>query len=141
MCCPYFDPVAPLIRGIGPENAMLPLGDAWAGFCRAVPGESWQPDSATLRPLCNLGYAGGNCARFPSSDGPDAVRFAVSGDDGATVRLYYVMERNHHPFGHGPLEYPVQSGREDCPTLLARQAGAYASSYLRRKRESSGDAG
>ena len=84
------------------------------------------------------------------------MRFAVSGDDGATLRLYYVMERNHHPFGHGPLEYPIDretllvrqagreacpTGREACPTLLARQAGAYASSYLRRKRESSGDAG
>jgi hypothetical protein len=127
MSCPYFDPVAPLHRDAGPENAMLPLGEVWEGICRAVPGQPHQPDRTMLQPLCNLGYARGTCARFPGGDAPDAVRFTVSGDDGATVRLYYVIERDHHPFAHGPVENP--SG------LLERQADAYLQSYRRRKEE------
>jgi hypothetical protein len=131
MSCPYFDPVAPQSRPAGPENSMLPLGEVWEGLCRAVPGEPHQPDRTVLQPLCNLGYARGTCARFPAGDGPDAVRFAVSGDDGATVRLYYVIERDHHPFAHGPLDAGNPSA------LLARQADAYLCSYRRRKKEAS----
>ena len=108
---------------------MLPLGGVWEGLCRALPGEAHQPDHAVLQPLCNLGYARGTCARFPAGDGPDAVRFTVSGDDGATVRLYYVIERDHHPFAHGPVEAGQSA------TLLARQAEAYLRSYRRRKME------
>jgi len=141
MSCPYFDPVAPQSPGSGPENAMLPLGGVWDGLCRTVPGEPWQPDRATMQALCNLGYARGSCARFPSRDGPDAVRFAIAGDDGATVRLYYVIERDHHPFAHGafaqgPLDRLDGPAGNSSP-LLARQAAAYIQSYRRRKREAS----
>jgi hypothetical protein len=145
MSCPYFDPVAPRFAGSGPETAMLPLGDAWTGICRATPDQPWQPDHATLGPLCNLGYARGTCARFPQGDGPDAVRFAVSSDvssdissdQDATIHLYYVIERDHHPFAHGPLEH-TSAGVQGAGPLLARQAQAYARSYLRRKRAGRG---
>jgi hypothetical protein len=132
MSCPYFDPIAPQVGGSGPESAMLPLGDAWTGICQATPEQPCQPDHATLFPLCNLGYARGNCARFPRDDGPDAVRFTVSSDNGATVHLYYVIERDHHPFAHGPLEH-TSAGVQGAGPLLARQAQAYVQSYLRRK--------
>jgi len=131
MACPYFDPVAPQVNGNGPEHAMLPLGGFWEGLCRALPGDPWQPDRATLHSLCNLGYARGTCTRFPAGDGPDAVRFAVTGDDGAGVSLYYAIERDHHPFAHGPIENPSAVSS----TLLARQAEAYIQSYRRRKKE------
>lgn len=139
MACPYFYPVE--ARARAGENSTLPLGDSWAGVCRAVPDRPWQPDEAVLRPLCNLGYARGNCARFPAQDGPDAIRFAVSGDDGACIRIYYVVERDHHPFAHGPLEYSRAAGGfatipED--DNLTRQASAYVESYLRRKSEAFG---
>jgi hypothetical protein len=98
-----------------------------------------------LRPLCNLGYARETCARFPAGDGPDAVRFTISRCDGATLRLYYVMERDHHPFAHGPLEYSRAARSFAAPTasetppaaqeLVLRQAQAYVESYLRRKSE------
>jgi hypothetical protein len=136
MSCPYFDPVAPQVGSSGPASAMLPLGDAWTGICRATPDQPWQPDHATLGSLCNLGYARGTCARFPPGDGPDAVRFAVSGDvcshPGASVPLYYVIERDHHPFAHGPLEH-TSAGVQVASLLLAHQAQAYVQSYLRRK--------
>jgi hypothetical protein len=135
MSCPYFYPSAPRSSPSDPQAAMLPLGDDWAGACRAAP-DPWQPDAATLRPLCNLGYARGACSRFPDDDGPDAIRFTVSGDDGATLRLYYVVERNHHPFAHGPLAWSraiaaFAEPPESAP--LRRQAQAYIESYLRRK--------
>jgi hypothetical protein len=131
MSCPYFYPVEPR-----PSTAILPLGDRWAGECRAVPHLPWQPDEAMLQRLCNLGYARETCARFPSGDGPDAVRFTVSRDQGASLRIYYVMERDHHPFAHGPLDYSVTRGAfVDLPPgeIAIRQAQAYVESYLRRK--------
>jgi len=121
---------------------MLPLGGAWSGFCCAVPGDAWQPEAADLERRCNLGYARGLCSRFPDDSGPDAIRFTISRDDGAVLRLYYVAERDHHPFAHGPLEYSraaagITPGQERRETLDA-QAAAYAASYLRRKSEASG---
>ena len=120
---------------------MLPLGDSWAGACRAVADRAWQPDPATLRPLCNLGYARGTCAHFPPGDGPDAVLFTVSADEGASIRLYYVTERDHHPFAHGPLSYSVATASftSAAPAeALESQARAYIASYLRRKAEAGG---
>ncbi|MBZ5726643.1 MAG: hypothetical protein LAP87_16790 [Acidobacteriia bacterium] len=141
MSCPYFCPVAPRARGAGPESAMLPLGDEWAGVCRAAPDPPPEPEEAILRSLCNFGYARGSCTRFPGDEGPDAVRFSVSRDDGASLRIYYVMERDHHPFAHGPLEYSLAAAAFVNPPLreiAIRQATAYVESYLRRQKEASG---
>jgi hypothetical protein len=137
MACPYFCPTSPQAAA-GTETAMLPLGDAFAGTCCAVPGQPWQPDPATSRPLCNLGYARGRCDRFPADAGPDAVRFTIRHDDGALLRLYYVLERDHHPFAHGPLEFVTATAsfaRAPASQQLAYQARAYVASYLRRKAE------
>ncbi len=118
---------------------MLPLGDAWMGICRAVPDRPFHPDDSLLDPFCNLGYARGRCARFPADHGPDAVRFTIVSDDGAALRLYYVLERDHRPFAHGPLEFSVELNDITTPAegaLTADQARAYAASYLRRRSES-----
>lgn len=115
---------------------MLPLGDSWAGVCRAVPGENCAPDETAVRPLCNLGYARGQCRRFPSEAAADAVRFTIRHDDGRSLHLYYVLERDHHPFAHGPLVYSLPAAAlTPAPSdpVLNRQAEAYVASYLRRK--------
>ena len=118
---------------------MLPLGDLWAGECHVEPGQPSHAVESGLRTLCNLGYARGACSRFPAGEElPDAVRFTIAGDRDSRLRLYYVIERNHHPFAHGPLEYsrdldsfvpPPEDG------ILRCQAKAYVKSYLRRKSE------
>lgn len=140
MACPYFYPLEPRAGGQDSRCAMLPLGDLWTGQCRAVPGESYRPDEATVRPLCHLGYARGQCRRFPAADpGADAVRFTIQRDDGHALHLYYVLERDHHPFLHGPLQYSVTCARfEQAPVnaIVSRQAEAYVASYLRRKEQS-----
>jgi hypothetical protein len=85
---------------------------------------------------CNLGYARGECARFPAGDGPDAVRFTISSHQSTAIRIYYVMERDHHPFAHGRLEYsPAAAGFVTPPetAALESQARAYVESYLRCK--------
>jgi hypothetical protein len=121
---------------------MLPLGDWWTGVCHAMPGAPQDAGGIgcdTSRGVtCNLGYARGECARFPEGDGPDAVRFTISSHDGAAIGLYYVVERNHHPFAHGRLEYSIAASAFLTPpesTTLARQAQAYVESYVRRKKE------
>lgn len=139
MACPYFYPVERDRTDMRSESALLPLGDAWAGLCRAGAGPAWQPDQAVRDPLCMLGYARSLCHRFPHDDpGADAVRFAISRDDGVSLQLYYVLERDHHPFAHGPLEYSLTAGQFlQAPSgeILSRQAEAYVQSYLRRKKE------
>jgi hypothetical protein len=138
MACPYFYPSSPQAAVPEPRNAMLPLGDAWTGVCHAVPGSPCQPDPASTRPLCNLGYARGRCDRFPSHSGPDAVRFTIQGDTGLSLHVYYVLERDHHPFAHGPLEYLLDTAsfsHSPATESLDRQARAYIASYLRRKGE------
>lgn len=115
---------------------MLPLGDAWAGVCRSVPESPSDPDASSVRPLCNLGYARGKCPRFPAGDGPDAVRFSIAADQNGALRISYVVERDHHPFAHGLLDYYTQSGafaERPAGEILERQAQAYAESYTRRK--------
>jgi len=126
---------------------MLPLGDAWSGFCHAVPDSPWQPGSETLYPLCNLGYARGRCPRFPAGDAPDAVRFTIRADLGSSLQLYFVLERDHLPVAHGPLEFvPSHAAPGDAAAsgafrpapdhpAVARLARAYVDSYFRRKAE------
>src|SRR5215208_3786595 len=136
MSCPYFDPVAPRGSLADPRVSMLPLGAAWTGICRADPLDPAQPDEADLRRLCNLGYARRSCRRFPPDSGSDAVRFALKGDDNGSIRLAWVVERDHHPFANGTLEYSRESRAfvaETAETMLLRQARAYIESYLRLK--------
>ena len=116
---------------------MLPLGNFWTGVCRAMPGEGCAPVEDVVRALCNLGYARGQCPLFPAGDhGADAVRFTIRKDDGRTLHLYYVLELDHHPLAHGPLEYSLAGAAfVSAPTnpIVCRQAEAYVASYLRRK--------
>jgi hypothetical protein len=121
---------------------MLPLGDWWTGVCHAMPGapqDACGSGSDTSRgTTCNLGYARGACTRFPEGDGPDAVRFTISSHEDRAIGLYYVVERDHHPFAHGRLVYSLAAAAfMTAPesATLARQAQAYVESYLRRKRE------
>lgn len=141
MACPYFHAVKPRSQTDPSRSAMLPLGDAWEGLCGANPDSPWEPDEITLLTICNMGYARGRCAHFPAGDGPDAARFTIAADGPETLRVYYVLERDHHPWAHGPLEFS-RAGSAFTPgqpigdaTLgLAR---AYVESYLRRISEAS----
>jgi hypothetical protein len=116
---------------------LLPLGTAWTGTCHANAAEPMYPDDSELRRLCNLGYARGVCPRFPIADpGPDAVRFTLNADDETSLRIYYVLERDHQPFAHGPLEFVVGRRSFASPPvggLTASQGAAYAACYLQRK--------
>jgi len=115
---------------------MFPLGDVWAGTCDAGPVPAAPDESLLVR--CNLGYARGACVRLQDADGPDSIRFSVSQDEGGLIRLYYVVERDHHPYAHGPLAFDTGRGEFTDPPPdenLRLQARAYLSSYLRRKAE------
>jgi hypothetical protein len=132
MPCPYFRPVEPLVWASAP---ILPLGDAYAGSCRAdAEGEADPPEGALID-FCNLGYARGRCAHFPEGNGPDAVRFAVKSDAEGTITVAWVRERDHHPFDQGVLEYSEATrafAAADRGEMLLEQARAYVASYLRR---------
>jgi len=72
--------------------------------------------------------------------GPDAVRFTVAKTSSASIELYYVLERDHHPFLHGPLSYSLTSRNFLPPpdgAIFVQQAEAYIESYLRRQTEAS----
>jgi hypothetical protein len=140
MACPYFRAVKPRSQTGSSRSAMLPLGDAWEGVCRAIPDSPWEPDESTLFHFCNMGYARGCCSRFPTGDGPDAVRFTIAGDGPEGLHVYYVLERDHHPWAHGPLEFsPAGADFLGPPTSGAtvELARAYVASYRRRVSEAS----
>ena len=75
--------------------------------------------------------------RHVDDSGPDAVRFTISRSDSTGLLLYFVQERDHHPFAQGPLEYSFAAGfGASVSPLLQRQATAYIESYQRRVSES-----
>ena len=135
MACPYFYPTERLEQNGWPHPSRLPLGDGFAGTCRADPAHDFHPSETTQREYCNLGYARGHCYRFPQ-DGPDAVRFTVAGEQDGRVQIDWVLEKGHRPYQHGLLEYDAAQ-RVFLPSpsnpLVKRQAEAYVESYLRRK--------
>ena len=92
--------------------------------------EPFQPDSETVRDLCNYGYARGRCARFPGGDSADAVRFAIGSDDQTLVVIRYAIERDHYPLDQGELS--LRRAPPIAGSVLLRQAHAYLQSYLRR---------
>jgi hypothetical protein len=140
MACPYFHAVSPRNQTDHSRSAMLPLGDAWDGVCLAPAASPAPPDEVTLLTRCNMGYARGCCPRFPADDGPDAARFTISSDSAETLRLYFVLERDHLPWAHGPLEYSRKSDTFTAPSAsesTLQLARAYVASYLRRISEAS----
>jgi len=135
MACPCFYPVE-RIGQPGRKSPPGPLGDVWTGICRARPEGEWLPDAVTAQQLCNYGYAGQRCARFPG--GPDAVRFSISKDQDGVIGIHFVVEKDHLPLAHGPLEYSREAARftlSHSDASVAQQAQAYISSYLRRKED------
>lgn len=84
---------------------------------------------------CNLGYARGRCASFPSDEGPDAVRFAVASHLGDVVTICCVREKGYLPFDRATLVYSIPGARFIAAHPDARvqdQAQAYMESYLCR---------
>lgn len=136
MACPFFSPASRLGQTPWARPPRLPLGDAFAGVCRAVDAEPFNPDETTLRDLCNRGYARRRCSRFPDDSGSDAVRFSVVEDAGGRLRIVYVIEKDYFPVDHGPMEYLVPEARftgAHTGELLAAQARVFVESYLSQK--------
>lgn len=96
-----------------------------------------QPDESHLRSFCNVGYGRGACVRFPRDAGADAIRFHIREESSALIRIQYVAEKECWPAGGGAVEYSIAS-REivgSADPIVARQAGVFVESYLRRKEQ------
>lgn len=135
MACPHFYPTAQLETNTWAVPPRLPLGDAYAGECRAQ-GTSFQPDEATTREICNVGYGRECCERFPLDAEADAVRFHVMSEAGELIRIQYTFEKNCWPREHGVFEFPLtRQGLSDglADEILRRQATTFLESYRRRK--------
>jgi hypothetical protein len=140
MACPYFYPVARFETNPWSVPPRLPLGDAFAGECRA-PGNTTQPpvqpNEARMREVCNLGYGRHSCEQFPLASAADAIRFHVVKDAGELISIQYVFEQDCWPGARGAFDVPTT--REFSPNLadeiLRRQAHAFLESYLRRRSE------
>ena len=136
MACPYFFPTARLDNGSWVIPPRVPLGDAYAGECRAMP-EGFQPGESHLRNFCNVGYGRGACVHFPRDAGGDAIRFHLREESSALIRIQYVVEKECWPAGGAALEYSIVS-REiqgSADPIVARQAAVFVESYLRRKEQ------
>jgi len=135
MACPYFYPLEAMDEKRWPAPPRLPLGDPYAGLCKAR-AQPHVPSESALRDLCNQGYARGSCGEFPRESDPDAIRFGIARDSGGIVRIVFVVESNHLPHEHGAVEYSRESGQfvqAPAEEIPRKQAQAYLESYLRRK--------
>ena len=136
MACPFFQPGRPIDdAGRWTHAPRMPLGEACHGTCHARPAESFTPLEESLLELCNWGYARGRCDRFPADAPVDAVRFSVVAADEGSVRLIYVLERDHAPAEHGVIEYSIASrvfAAGEASALLLSQAHKFAETYLRK---------
>ena len=140
MACPFFHPGRPIDdAGRWTHAPRMPLGEACHGTCRAQPSESFEPSEGSLLELCNWGYARGRCDRFPPDAPADAVRFSIAAEDQRSVRLIYVLERDHAPVEHGVIECSFSSGgfalegtavMHADALLLFAQARAFLESHL-----------
>ena len=134
MACPFFLPVGRLGSNGWNPAPRLPLGEAYGGSCQAPAGVAeagggpFEPPESVQRDLCNCGYARQRCSHFPVDGAADAVRFSVTGYQEGRVTLVYILEKDHAPVEHGPLD-PAREAREP----LASQARAFVESYLRQR--------
>ena len=85
---------------------MLPLGGAVE---RRLPRDPELTPDSPMRPTSHAAAISATPAAPARAFLTMAARTpSVSlspGEDGAILRLYYVVERDHHLFAHGPLEY------------------------------------
>jgi hypothetical protein len=135
MACPYFYPVARFETSSWVIPPRLPLGDPYAGECRAAE-IAFQPEETRVREICNLGYGRSRCNCFPESAVADAVRFHVAADAGELIRIQYVFEKDCWPETHGVLEYSSTTGdlaSGPADEILRKQAAAFVESYRRRR--------
>ena len=89
-----------------------------------------------MQQACNVGYPRGCCDCFPSDAEIDAVRFHVTEDTPDRIRIQYTLEKDCWPCGDGILEYFVSDRRLEAGAeneILRSQAGAFLTSYLRRR--------
>lgn len=131
MACPFFLPVSVVAPSVWVRPPRMPLGDTYAGMCCAGPGEPNEPPERRQRELCNRGYARGQCDSFPGAAAADAVRFSINGEEDGRIRMVYVLEKDHAPVEHGPLEFTDTLAGVEGRALLAAQARAFVESYRR----------
>jgi hypothetical protein len=136
MACPYFFPTARLENGSWVIPPRVPLGDGYAGECRAT-AVQFQPDESHLRNFCNMGYGRGVCEQFPRDGSVDAIRFHVREESAELIRIQCVAEKDCWPAGGSDLEYSIAAreiqGAND--PMVAKQAAVFVESYLRRKNQ------
>jgi hypothetical protein len=134
MACPYFMPTQKSEAALWPHPTRLPLGAGWEGQCCAPGSEGSSPSLEELKDSCNLGYA--TCQRLPQERAADAVRFAVTRDNGSQIGLSFVFESAHRPGGHGILHYDLEQSRwseEHGDRRLQKMAECYLEAYLLRR--------
>jgi len=108
------------------SSGRAPLGAIFEGECE-------RRGTAEAR-LCNFGYARGSCVEFPEEWPADAVRFSVVGSAQGSVRMIWILEKDHAPVEHGFLEYTESTGAfvREPDGVLGIQARVFVENYLRR---------
>jgi hypothetical protein len=146
LACPYFVPREIVYDISWQHPARLPLGAGWTGTCCAPHEQAAAPDNpipkpvdaATLRDLCNLGYAA-TCPHLPKTRDWDAVKFSVASRTNDQITLAYVCEFAYAPRAHGKLTYDLAAETWlDTPGATAdprvrRLAASYLQAYRVRQ--------
>jgi hypothetical protein len=133
VACPFFWPVTRHEAELWAHRRKLPLGDGFAGECRAPGCAGRKPGDEELKESCNLGYAIA-CAHLPKERAADAVHFAANGEE--IVKVNYVMVKDQAPGEHGMLEFDTSANKwrvEHSDANIQRMAECYVESWLKRR--------
>jgi len=140
MACPFFYPLEPMERGRWTSRPDAPLGDGFAGQCRANEGKAIIPGDHIQKEHCNFGYPD-SCPYFPKQHPFQAVRFAMTGGNNERMVAKYVLENNRRPYSHGELIYNVTNRRIENPhsnPIIHRQSICYFETFLKKKGDQQG---
>jgi hypothetical protein len=133
VACPFFWPMTRHEAELWPHRRRLPLGDGFAGECRAPGCAGRKPRDEELKESCNLGYAT-TCPHLPEERRADAIHFAANGDQ--IVKVNYVMVKDQAPGEHGFLEFDPATKKwhvEHANANIQRMAECYVDSWLTRR--------
>jgi hypothetical protein len=133
VACPFFWPVKRHEAELWPHRRRLPLGDGFAGECRAPGCAGRKPEDDELKESCNLGYATA-CPHLPEERNADAVHFSGTGE--GLVKVKFVMVKDQAPGEHGELEFDTVAKAwrsSHIDSTVQQMAQCYVEAWLARR--------
>jgi hypothetical protein len=136
MCCPYFEPDAPLARPVF-QDGRLPLIEEYRGECLSASESHGLTGGSAGYRSCNQGYARETCPNYPTEQPNGAFRYSLLRCNDEEIEILWIREEDHSPLHSMSLHYSIARdcvAETDVERPVAAQASAFCRSYLHKVR-------